>query len=519
MRAVSGLLSPLRRVAPHVLGPRMPAPASLWAAHGRRALSAAFCVAVPLAVFVLLDRPDVGAAAALGGFTAVYGHALPYRRRAAVSAGVGVALAVAVGLGGLAGPHPFLLAVMLGVLGAAATAATAIWQIGPPGPLMAVLVGGSASALGAAPGEVGQHVAATAGTAALSWLVVLVAWCWDPAGPERRAVAAADQAVSGAEDGRLPGGRPDAAARAVRTAHVAVAGGSRRRPSLRPRLEELDTRFLRALPATDPTARTGPRATAAPARRHTPLWVPTASRIGVGAWAAGTLAAALGLHSPYWASTAAVAVLLGTDARHSRARALHRVTGTLLGTGITALLFALDLPVAVTVALIAVMLVGVELLVVSQYVLAVALITPVSLSLVHLGADSPPGADLITIRLGETVVGIAVGLAAGLLLFPRPGSRRLPAAVGATVERALAAAAAPPGGPADAALRDALVAQHEVATAARAELFAAPGADRELHRSRQVADLGWALLGARARGGDALAAWAGARITADLGPR
>jgi hypothetical protein len=137
---------------------------------------------------------------------------------------------------------------------------------------------------------------------------------------------------------------------------------------------------------------------------------------------------------------------------------------------------------------------------------------------VHLGAASPGGVDLITIRLGETLVGIAIGLAAGLLLFPRTGSRRLPSALRTTVDRALAAAAARPGGPADAALRDALVGQHEVATAARAELFAAPGSDALLRRSRQVADLGWALLGAHARQEDALAAWVAARITSDLGP-
>jgi len=46
--------------------------------------------------------------------------------------------------------------------------------------------------------------------------------------------------------------------------------------------------------------------------------------------------------------------------------------------------------------------------------------------------------------------------------------------------------------------------------------FAAPGADAWLHRSRQVADLGWALLGARAREEDALGAWVAARITSDL---
>jgi Fusaric acid resistance protein-like len=512
MRAVSGSPSPLRRVAPHLLGPPLPAPASLWSAHRRRALSAAFCVTVPLALFVLLDRADLGAAAALGGFTAVYGHALPYRRRAVVSAGVGVALVAAVALGGLAGPHPYVLALTLGLLGAAATAATAVWHVGPPGPLMAVLVGGSASALGASPDVVGQHVAAAAGSAVVAWLVVMAAWTWDPAGPERRAVAAAEAAVGSPS----PDGRPDPVARAVRVAHVAVAGGSRRRPSLRPRLDRVEADFMQALPAVDPAARAaGP---GLPARSHAPLWLPTAARIGIGAWAAGTTAAALGLHSPYWASTAAVAVLLGTDARHTRARALHRVTGTLLGTVVTALLFWLDLPAGATVVLIGAMLIGVELLVASQYVLAVALITPVSLSLVHLGAASPGGADLITIRLGETLVGIAIGLAAGLLLFPRTGSRRLPSALRTTVDRALAAAAARPGGPADVALRDALVGQHEVATAARAELFAAPGSDALLRRSRQVADLGWALLGARARQEDALAAWVAARITSDLGP-
>src|SRR3954447_17449112 len=283
MRAVSGS-SVLHRLASSVLGPRPLTPASLWAAHGRRALSAGFCVTAPLALFVALGRPDLGAAAALGGFTAVYGHALPYRRRAGVSAGVGAVLVSAVVLGGIAGPHPFLLALVLGLLGAAATAATAIWSIGPPGPLMAVLVGGSASALGADAGLIGEHAAVAARSATLSWLVVMAAWVWDPAGPERRAVGAAEAAVGAAEGSWS--GRPDPVARAVRVAHVAVAGGSRRRPSLRPRLEQGGRVFLGALPAVDPAVRA--RAPTPATRSHPPLWVPTAARIGVGCWAAGT---------------------------------------------------------------------------------------------------------------------------------------------------------------------------------------------------------------------------------------
>ena len=512
MDRVSGS-SPLRRALPHLLGPRPEPLLALSAAHGRRALSAGVCVAAPLALFVLLDRPDLGAAAALGGFTASYGHAAPYRRRAAVSAGVGAVLTAAVALGGLTGPHPLLLALVLALLAAGATAAAAVWHVGPPGPLMAVLAGGSASALGDTPSLLAGHAAAAAGGAALSWLVVMSPWLWDPAGPERRAVAAAEAAVSAGPRA----GRPDPAARAVRLAHVAVTGGSRRRPSLRPRLDDVEVRFLRALPSVDdsPAAATG--TPVPPPRSPAPLWLPTAARIGLGVGAAGALAAALGLASPYWASTAAVAVLMGTDARHARARALHRVTGTMVGAALTAVLFGLHLPVGITIVVIGALLVGVELLVASQYVLAVSLITPLALLLVRLGAPGTPGGELVALRLGETAVGIAVGLVAGLLLFPHTGSRRLPAAVATTVQRAVAAAEASPGGPADRALRDALVAQHEVATAARAELFAVTGADAQLRRSRQVADLGWALLGARAREEDAHSAWVAARINHDLG--
>ena len=134
------------------------------------------------------------------------------------------------------------------------------------------------------------------------------------------------------------------------------------------------------------------------------------------------------------------------------------------------------------------------------------------------GAREPDG------YYGSTMITIELARAAALVSDPCDAStvRRLADLVGGDPRvreraRALAAAEAPPGGPADAALRDALVAQHEVATAARAELFAAPGADAWLHRSRQVADLGWALLGARAREEDALGAWVAARITSDLG--
>ena len=60
-------------------------------------------------------------------------------------------------------------------------------------------------------------------------------------------------------------------------------------------------------------------------------------------------------------------------------------------------------------------------------------------------------------------------------------------------------------GPADDRLREALVQQREVPAAARAELFPGPAATARTTRARAVADLGWGLLGARARGDSDLA--------------
>ncbi|HEV7726305.1 MAG TPA: FUSC family protein [Modestobacter sp.] len=520
MRTVAGISSPIRRVAPHLLGPPLPAWASLWSLNGRRALSAAFCVAGPLALGLALGHPGAGSAAALGGFTAVYAHSLPYRRRGWISAGVAAFIVCSIGLGGLTGGHPVVLVVVLGAIAAAATAATAIWRIGPPGALSPVIVGGSASALGSAPDVVAQHVAAAAAAAALSWVVVMLPWLWDPAGPERRALQAASAAVDSVESG-VPGGTPAGPiARALRVAVAAVAVGSRRRPSLQPSLEEVEARFFRALPPVDPAR--GPELPAVQrqpgrtARRRTPLWTTTAARIGLGVAAAGLVAVAIGLPAPYWAATSAVAVLLGTDARHARARAFHRVTGTLLGTAIAGVVFAVQPPTAVTVVLVALLLIGIELFIAHQYVLAVSCLTPVSLLLVHLGAPAGPGTALIAARIEETLVGIVVALVAGFLLFARAGSRRLPAAVTATAEQAVRAATVPGGTTADRDLHDALVALNEVATAARAELFSAPGADAWRRRSRQVGDLGWALLGARARGESELAEAVARRIRADL---
>ncbi|MGY1729984.1 FUSC family protein [Geodermatophilus sp. SYSU D01045] len=480
-----------------LLGPPVPPLRALWRAGGRRGVTAAACLVLTLAAGTALGRPDLGSAAGLASFTAVYGHALPYRRRAGVVAVVGVVLVASSTLGALAGGHPVALVLACAALTAAATAAGVVWRVGPPGPLGVVLVAGGSGALGTPLDGLGAHTLAAAAGAALAWAGCMLPWLWDPAGPERRALEAAEAAV---------GGAPAGAARAVRLADVAVRGGSARGDGrLRARLDDVERRFLAALPAPPPPAPAPPLDPAPPRWWHAPA-AATALRLGAGSAAAGLAAVALGLSSPYWAVTTAVAVQMGTDARATRTRGLQRAVGTALGVLVAGLLVALDPPVGVAVALAGVLQLAVELLVAAQYVLAVSCITPLALLLVHLGNPTLSAGQLATERLAETGVGVVLALAVGLSLLPRASSRRLPAAV-----REVTAAAAAGD---DRRLHAALDHLAEVSAAARAELLPTPALTARVHAARVVADLGWGLLGARARGDDAVAADLGRRLPA-----
>ena len=520
MVAVPHVPLPVGRMRASLLGPPLPAFATLWQTGGRRGVTAGICVVLPLVAGHLVGQPVLGTAASLGALTAIYGHALPYRRRAVVVAGVGAALAVAAGLGALAGGHPVVLSLGAGAVATAATAASGVWRTGPPGPLGAMLVYGGASALGTAPADLGPFLLAAVGGAALAWCGCMLPCLWDPTGPERRAVRAAGRAVERAATATGSAGpRSGAVAHAVRTADAAVGwAGARRDSALAAELREIEQRFLRALPPGVTEIAPLP-AGSAPAVPPEPHWwdhalVATSLRIGVGATVAALAATALGLQNPYWAATTAVAVQLGTDARHTRDRAVNRAAGTVLGVLLAWLIISAGLPVGAEIALVGMLQFAVELLVAHQYGLAVAVITPMVLIQVHIGVPGRPGSTLVAERLAETLIGIVLGVLVGLCLFVRAGSRRLPATVDRAAAAAVAAARCPGGTEADRRLRQALEALGEVMTAARTELFPPPATTAWLGRGRSVADLGWGLLGARARGDDALAAALASRIGA-----
>ncbi|WP_170977628.1 FUSC family protein [Blastococcus sp. CCUG 61487] len=507
------LLRPLRQAGRSAFGPSLP---TLWQSGGRRGLTAAVCAVVPLSVGVAFDEPGLGAAGALTAFSAIYGHALPYPRRAVVVAGVASGLAIAGWLGALTGQHPVALSLLVGVLAAVGTVATAVWRIGPPGAVGFVIVAGGSSALGTSPTE---HLLVGVAAAALAWIGCMLPWLWDPTGPERRAVENAERtvaAMAGSGEGRpSPAGVWDV----VRAADTALAQSDRAgRDDLRVRQRSTEACFLRALPRTGRPAPVHAAAAtpAGPATR--PPWVETALRTGLAVALAGLAAALLDLANTYWAATTAAAVLASTDPRHTRIRALERGLGTLLGVLIAGAIITADLPVAVQIALVGVLQLTIELFVAHRYWLAVSFITPLVLTLVHMAVPERSSDELVLERLTETALGIVVALVIGLSVFRRSASRRLPGAVAAARQATVRAARQPSGHASDVRLHDALVALDQIAAAARAEPLPRAEVAADLERAEHVADLGWALLGAQGREEEEIEAALRRRITDELVP-
>jgi uncharacterized membrane protein YccC len=163
-----------------------------------------------------------------------------------------------------------------------------------------------------------------------------------------------------------------------------------------------------------PLAPAPPRPTPQQVRLH-------ALRNGLGVLVAGLVATGLGIGHPYWAMVGAAAPLGFRDARGVAVRGLQRLLGTLAGVVVAAGLLLLEPSGLALVLLVAALQVGAELLVGRNYALALVLVTPLALLMVHLASPEPTG-TLVWDRAVETLVGVVVGVLVGATL--RPHRRR-----------------------------------------------------------------------------------------------
>ncbi|MFF3393885.1 FUSC family protein [Streptomyces sp. NPDC002669] len=478
------------------------------------ALSVVVATAVPDLVLLAVDRLDLVMYTMAGSLCALYGHNLPYARRARAVAGVVVSmvtgLAISLVAASLTGSVAVLIAVGAALAAAQKTLCDAT-RIGPPGPVIFTFVTSAALFAPQRLGQVPGHLALTLAAGAVAWLVAVGPALIRREGPERRATAraldaaathladpgprtrhAAAAAVHAAWQCLLAAGRPTPTRRALERLVVhAEAATAKAAPGVRPDASP-------AAPAPDPdllrtwarqTRARGPVPTPPPApgtsdelfgidseraaRRGTgrrdarrallrglapgsPL-LPIGVRALIGCALAGYVSQAAGVGRPYWAIVTA-ASLYQANVTLSWNRALQRTLGNLIGV----LVFAAILPVSRTgpLALIGFCLFfgfAAEALITRNYWLGSVAVTPMALLVLEFGGTHPAG-ELIGDRVLDTVIGAGTGLLAAVLVTNRRAGGRLEKALAATElarARAVSALAAPRTDPAalDAARR------------------------------------------------------------------
>ncbi|MGP3635792.1 FUSC family protein [Streptomyces sp. 24-1644] len=191
---------------------RLARPSDTWF---KPALSVVVASAVPNLLLFAVDRLDLVMYTMAGSLCALYGHHLPYARRARTVArvvlGMLAGVATALVTASLTDSTALLIAVAA-LLAAAQKALCDATRIGPPGPVIFTFVTSAAlftpQELGQAPG----HLALTLAAGTVSWLVTVGPALSRREGPERRATARALDAAAAC-----------AAAPCHRTRHAAAA--------------------------------------------------------------------------------------------------------------------------------------------------------------------------------------------------------------------------------------------------------------------------------------------------------
>lgn len=412
------------------------------------AFRGALAVALPSLVGLAAGFGALAAVSALGAFAVVYGEGRPYRTRWRVVSGYGAALiacaAVGSALGGAVQTWPATvgwagMVVLMTVVVVAAACWVDALREPAPGAFLLVLCAELACVLAAfgavsAPGVV-EWTAVGAGCA------VFVSMCgalMRNDGPEIAALGRAEHALKALAHNR------DDHLLARRTIHVlheaadclGAATPTGRRHHLADRFEALYRRCLVLVRTTaDPQASDAvgvpveqmdlmafPRPTVVQRIRWALISPRTrilAIRLTVGCVLAGAAAIAIGLPRPDWAViTAAMILHQGPDRVLGSWRAVHRCIGTVAGVVLLAVLAPLLGSTGWLIVVVALLMAGTEAFLVINYAVALVFITPLAMILGELSAPSSLF-DAAAGRIGETVLGVAVAVAALWLVIPR----------------------------------------------------------------------------------------------------
>lgn len=416
------------------------------------AVRVALALALPAAVATLLGYGSASLLVCLGAFASIYGEGRPYRSRGTavgiaaltltilsyVGASVGEPVHRAIAAGAPAVLLIFVVLVMAVVVATCAFTVDAL-RLGPPGAFFLLLTTEISSVI-ATPGQPPIEIATWTAIGGVSALVVSMSGIlWAPRAIERNAVQAAVSAVAAYGDTQTTQPASESARKARHAAalrlHDAWQCLYRGRivgtdHPLTRELERAQKTMARAISNDhDPELMSDPAFDVDEIGAHPPLPDPTvryrilracnpssraamtALRLSIACLVAGTLTILLGIDRPDWAVIAAAMVLhQGPDRILGTYRGIHRIGGTVLGLILLGAIYVWSPAGPPLVAVLAVLMAGIELYLVRNYGIAVVFITALAILLGAAGGAHGSASHLILSRILETAVGVAVAL-------------------------------------------------------------------------------------------------------------
>lgn len=130
------------------------------------------------------------------------------------------------------------------------------------------------------------------------------------------------------------------------------------------------------------------------------------------------VALSLDIEKPYWIPISCLAVMQGSSSKHVWLRATQRITGTLIGLGITWLIASGNPTPLIMVISITLLQVVVEFLVVRNYAIAVVFITILTIFLSESGKQLTQDTnEIFFARMIDIFIGSIIGMIGGWILF------------------------------------------------------------------------------------------------------
>lgn len=150
-----------------------------------KAFLAGVAAGLPIFVGLLFGQVEYGLIAGLGGFTYLYVFPIPYAQLAKKLTWIVLAITACVFLGTILATHPIAAAVVMGLISGLTIFIFGAFRLIGPSALFLVLVFAMTTGMPIAPEEAFLRAGLAFLGGALSWLIAMSGWFFNPYGPEK----------------------------------------------------------------------------------------------------------------------------------------------------------------------------------------------------------------------------------------------------------------------------------------------------------------------------------------------